>query len=379
MNICEFEKCTGCAACKSICPAECIEMRSDGEGFLRPRIDSTRCLKCGKCRKTCPAVNNIKFRTPTAVYAAWCKNDAIHNSSASGGLATVFANKTVVLGGTVSGARSEFSNNTLRISHVTESTKDGVLAFQGSKYLQSDTSEIFPEIKIVLESGKRVLFCGTPCQVAGLYAFLQHDYENLVTVDIVCHGVPSRELLNRHIREICGGKENPTQISAISFRNGNRICLTLFNAEGQTVYSEGAPSDKYITGFLSGLFYRPCCYRCNYAQKKRCSDITLGDFWGLGKNIPFNERVTNGISLCMVNTPKGADLFESVSDDIEFRIRTLDEAVNGNDQLRNPSREKFCNRRKFFRELKKHGNFGRAVKKSAWLAEFKYAIINLLK
>ncbi len=376
MKLCDFKDCTGCSACANACPLHCITMAENEQGFICPKVDTEKCIDCKKCEKACPSLSPVDLRKPERVYASWCKDEKIHSASASGGLATAFGKRIIENDGVVFGAKAEFKENRVTVYHTSADNFEDALAFQGSKYVQSEIGNCFAEIKDLLTVGKQVLFCGTPCQVAGLISYLGKDYDNLITVDIVCHGVPSQSLLNRHICEIFDGKE--VDLRKISFRENGRFALSLTDSSQNILYNKNAPDDSYITGFLSSLFYRESCYSCNYAKSERVSDITIGDFWGLGKDIPFEHTVKNGISLCMINTKKGAKFWKSVCDDFEFEEREISEAVNGNAQLRNPSREKFCNRNKFFKCIDKM-NFDKSVRRSAPLARLKYKVINLMK
>ena len=190
--------CTGCAACYSICPVRCISMQEDSEGFLYPVVEKDKCTSCKKCETVCPAIVQRNERKPLYVYAAKNLNEEIRRQSSSGGIFTLIAESIIQEGGVVFGAR--FNENWEVVHDYTE-TIEGLAAFRGSKYVQSRIGNTYLSAKDFLLAGRKVLFSGTPCQIAGLKAFLQDDYDNLLTVDLVCHGVPSPLVWKRYLDE----------------------------------------------------------------------------------------------------------------------------------------------------------------------------------
>ena len=196
IKLAEKHICTGCAACYSVCPVQCISMKEDAEGFLFPIIDEEKCTKCSLCEKTCLSIMQGKERKPLNVYAAKNPNEEIRKESSSGGIFTLLAEHVINKGGVVFGAR--FNEDWEVIHDYTETVK-GLAAFRGSKYVQSRIGDMYKTAKDFLEKDRNVLFSGTPCQIAGLKAFLRKDYDNLLTVDLVCHGVPSPLVWKRYL------------------------------------------------------------------------------------------------------------------------------------------------------------------------------------
>lgn len=228
IDIKEKKECCGCNACAQRCPKSCITMREDSEGFLYPEVDKEICIDCGICEKVCPVMYQGNKRKPLAVYAVKHKNNEIRLSSSSGGVFTALAESVIDEGGVVFGAK--FDDNWC-VVHSYSETKEGLAAFRGSKYLQSRIGDSFKKVECFLKANRKVLFSGTPCQIAGLKRFLRKEYDNLLTVDFVCHGVPSpgvwREYLNEETARQCGRKntvlshpivkKQDTKIEYISF------------------------------------------------------------------------------------------------------------------------------------------------------------------
>ena len=201
IELCDRMHCTACEACRSVCPQACISMEEDGEGFLHPVIDRTSCVECGSCRKVCPILQPLPLAAPERVYAAWSRDEAVRTGSSSGGLFYELARQVISEGGVVCGAVREGS----RVYHRCAEDLSGVEAMRGSKYVQSRIGDSWQEVSAHLKAGRRVLFSGTPCQVAGLRAFLGgKDLPGLVTVDLVCHGVPSARLFDVYWKELEG-------------------------------------------------------------------------------------------------------------------------------------------------------------------------------
>lgn len=348
MRICIEEKCTGCNVCMNVCPNNAICIEENELGKTVARIDENKCTKCSACTKTCPVNNQKNYNSPQKCYAAWSKNQEYQVKSASGGISAGFANYIVKNNGVVFGTC--FLNGNL----IFDSAKDAeeITKFQGSKYVQANTGLIYNEVKKQLIAEKKVMFVGTPCQVAALNAYLNKEYKNLLTVDFVCHGVPPMKYLKQHIENIT--KKN---IDEVTFRGEKDFFLTLYG-DGTEIYSKKSQLDSYYTAFLEGIIHRDNCYECEYACKERVSDITIGDFWGLDKkdaNISYNGR----ISVVLLNTQKGIEFFEDVGSNFEFVQRPLEEALNGNGQLNYPStRHKD---REFFENTYKKKGFNRAV------------------
>ncbi|MGM9534773.1 MAG: Coenzyme F420 hydrogenase/dehydrogenase, beta subunit C-terminal domain [Intestinibacter sp.] len=355
MNICDKSKCTACYTCYNICPKNCISFENDEYGIKFPVIDDTKCIECNLCVKTCPANNESNFNKPKNAYATWSLDNEDRKTSTSGGLASVLYNEVISKNGVVYGVCMDenFNLNFERATH-----KNDLYKFKGSKYVQASVNDKFKLVKDDLENNKNVLFIGTPCQIDGLKFYLKKEYSNLYTVDLICHGTPPIGYLKEYIEKIINEKNiNP---SKILFREDNEYAFILCKDSTQNkLYYKSGFCDEYIQGFLNSLFYRECCYSCKYATNQRVSDMTIGDFWGLGLKEPFNHPYTGAISLALVNTSKGQELLYKCKDKLFMEERSVEEAIEGNAQLNYPS-----NRHKnydAFREKYKQYGFVKAA------------------
>ena len=326
-NICPKNECTGCGACAGVCPKDCITITGDEFGYLHPVIDNNICINCGLCHKTCPNNQKVKFTYPQNAFAAWAFDDEERESSTSGGVASVLARKIISDGGIVYGAvgSGAFCVEHQRIDSITNIDK-----FKKSKYVQSYISkDIFKKIKQDLKDGKTVLFTGTPCQTAAAKA-ISNGNEHLICVDIVCHGVPSQQILKDHIRMVVGNITD--RITSFTTRDSKGYFITIYIGNN-TVYRKPFPDDEYLNAFQYGLFNRPSCYNCKFAKPQRQSDLTIGDFWGLGKTKYPHHKV----SVILVNSKRGLDLLEKVNSKLFLDERSVNEAIQGNAQLKAPS------------------------------------------
>lgn len=302
------QNCCGCTACASICPKGCIAMTPDSEGFCYPQIDEANCINCGLCEKVCPLLHKPAQHDVLNVYGAKNSDDSVRFTSSSGGMFTLFAEWVLNNGGTVFGA--ELDEN-LQVHHTAIESTDALPKLRGSKYVQSNMTDIFKQVRSLLNSGKPVLFSGTPCQIAGLKGFLMKDYENLFTVDVVCHGVPSAKVYNKHLQEIAAVVGEAVQ--QVKFRdkaNGWKQGETLFLTEHQRF---GAPKrqETYMRLFLNNVSIRPSCADCAFNNKRSLADITIADYWGVDKQFPeFDDD--KGVTLVLINTTKGQQLFDDV-------------------------------------------------------------------
>lgn len=267
---------------------------------------------------------NLKYRTPIETYAAWRKDDAARMSSSSGGMAAAISEVWLQGGGIVYGAAFV---KPFAFQHIRCTTMNELMRLRGSKYVQSSMKGVMELINKDINAGKKVLFIGTPCQVAGV----KRRFDDAVyTIDIICHGTPKVETLKASLPT----KALQMNFDNIEFRRNGDFMIS-FKKAGQTIWSRPLAHDLYMKGFFKALFYRECCYRCQFAKKQRISDMTLGDFWGLDMT-NINTTMNKGISLVLVNSEKGKHLLEIVKDEVEIAKRTLDEAVAGNNQLRHP-------------------------------------------
>lgn len=365
-QVCKLENCYGCHACYNVCPKDAISMQEDQYGTVIPMIQQGKCVDCGMCQKVCPALNESKFVTPRQVYAAIAKCREDYKKSTSGGVATVFGKVTLENKGVVYGATI---NSQLNIKHIRVDRAKDLELLRGSKYAQSFISDTYKGVKKDLLNGKKVLFIGTPCQVDGLLFFLGKIYENLITINIVCHGTPANRLLKENLQKISSKNK-----CSISFRENAGYVLTV-QEQDKVIYKKIFYEDPFYLGFMRKVFYRNTCYSCKYAQKQRVGDITIGDFWGFDKSRPFVSDTPYGLSVVLINTEAGDRFFQQCSDRLYYQERPLEEAVAGNPQLQHPS-PRHRNYAKFRRDYLKYG-FRKATMKALWLDAMGYRLLFL--
>ena len=375
-QLAKVKDCTGCAACSNACAHGAITMTPiDRLGSLYPQVNNDACVECKLCERVCPALRPVKQRLPQKVFAAWSKDITENKKSTSGGLATIFSKKILQAGGIVYGC----SSIGMDVKHIRIDDIKDVDELRGSKYVQSLIGDVYKRVRKDLLSKTQVLFIGTPCQVAGLLSFLRKPYDNLLTVDLICHGTPSLRLLQEHEEKIAPNKK----ITKVGFRDGGTYSLNLYS-DKDLIYSSNLwkkrYEDAYFNAFIKGYTFRESCYTCRYAHKERCSDITIGDFWGLGKEKPFHSDSPNaGISVALVNTNKGAQFLSANADALNLYERPLDEAVNGNPQLKSPKKKTLA--MKVFRHLYMKSGF--SLKGALYTTDFYllpvYYILNKIK
>lgn len=341
--ICNPDQCTGCFACMNVCAKNAINIIEDDYGRTIPDIDENKCVECNICRKICPVNNPIQLNEPDECYAIWTKNYDDRNCCASGGISTGIARFFIKNQGVVFGAA--FDDN-LNLEMKMAETEDELIQFRGSKYVQCNTEYSYRQVKEQLAHGKEVLYVGTPCQIAGLNAFLQKPQSNLYTIDIICHGTPPL----KYLKEYCEQKFPEHKVSRVTFRGENDFQFCAFEGKN-IIYKKPTYLDSYFHAFLKGVTYRENCYSCKYATGKRCSDLTIGDFWGINSET-LNNHFDGRISLLLQNTNKGKLLFEKVKDEFVFEKRDIEEAIKGNDQLQRPT-TKHKERKRFFKNYKK--------------------------
>lgn len=340
-TICSFDECTACAACMNVCAHNAITTQEDGLGYLYPEIDLSRCVECGLCRMVCPALHPLTLYKPQDVYAAVSRNQWEHLSSSSGGAASVISRYMIKSRGVVYGCSQ---NNYLDIKHVRVDKDADIDALKGSKYVQSEIGLCYRKVKQDLLANKTVLFIGTPCQVAGLKSFLRKEYEQLYTIDLVCHGVAPQRMLCEDVESNSKTERKENGEIYVNFRwktkSGIRFGIQLCQKERDRLNilkSIRFPYNAYITAFMTGLSFRENCHQCVYAGVKRVGDWTIGDFWGVGAYQKTQIVGKEGVSLLMVNTDKGNRLLQEVKDAFILEKRTLSEAVRGNANLKSAS------------------------------------------
>lgn len=320
MNICDYYKCTACYACINACAHHCISMEEDKTGSLHPIIDEEKCIHCNLCIKSCPNNVELEFKYPISCHAAWITDKEKRKICASGGIGTALSEYIINQKGIVFGSR--YDKNMLPIMTYTDSIAE-IEKFKGSRYVQSIVGEeTFKKVRFFLQKNIKVLFIGTPCQIAGLKSFLHKNYENLITVDLICHGVCPTKYFTDEI-SFLKKKYKLKNIADIRFRgnDNNNFNLSIWNEKHKRIFPRNNFIQKicrtdqgqqyYIKSFLLGISLRENCYSCNYAHPQRISDITIGDFIGLGKKIPFNYKAAN-ISSVIINTEKGNELYSQL-------------------------------------------------------------------
>lgn len=325
--------CTGCAACRNACSLGAIELIADSEGFVYPHVDQKKCVGCGKCAKSCPALNDspVSGYFQPDVYAAWNRDTEIRVSSTSGGVFSALAQVIIARGGYVAGA---FYSDDFRICHGVISSMDEIPHLRQSKYAQSWIGDTFQTIKKLLKSEKIVLFCGTPCQSAGLQQFLGKEYENLYCCDFICRGVVSPKVYQKFLQDM--KPDQSVQLQTVHFKNKdfgwNRFSTKLTFGDG-SIYHKNRDEDYYMRGYLRhNLYLRPSCHRCEYKTLPRISDLSLGDFWGIGNYDPSLDN-EQGTSVILVNSNKGRELMDLVQDSLVLHKRCLEEVIAGNSCL----------------------------------------------
>lgn len=357
MELCSHDKCLGCAACANICPRNAIDMTADAHGVLLPRIDGDRCVDCGLCAEVCPVLEPVELHPEGECLAAWSGSAELRKTAASAGIISQLSKLVLDLGGVVFGTRYE--NKQLVFDHI--ESPAGITKFQGSKYVHASVGNAYRQVRDFLKAGRLVLFPGTPCQIAGLRRFLRREYENLLTVDLLCHGVTTNQYLNDYLAQ--RGTET---YDSVLFRGQQGQRLAVFREEKLLRLEEKLLSPFYMA-YVRGLIHRENCYNCPFASTKRCADLTAGDFWGLKRNeirgdlsdIPFP-------SLVLINTEKGRRFLEQAN--IAWELRPLEEAMAGNGQLSRPC-VRHADRDKFLQHYQK-GKFHAALKKSGFYRNF---------
>ena len=350
INIQNKQDCCGCSACLQKCPKQCISLHEDKEGFLYPKVDLSVCIDCGLCERVCPVLNQSDERVPLEIFAAKNPNEQIRKESSSGGIFTMLAESTIDAGGVVFGVKW---NEHFEAVHAYTETKEGLGAFRGSKYVQSQVGETFKQAEQFLKQGRQVLYSGTPCQIAALKLYLRKDYENLLTVDIICHGAPSPGVFRWYLSEELTQEAARQSGKKIQFRSSLPIpsiakadvlaceqgfeiedirfrdkCLgwakfsfvlslkslskvTTAGEKNSVSLSYSLYQHVFLRGFLNDLYLRPSCHDCPSKSGKSKSDITLADYWGIYSIIPTLAD-DKGVSAVVVNSKRGASQIKSL-------------------------------------------------------------------
>ena len=333
LNIDE-KSCYGCTACLNVCPRKAISMKENSEGFLYPSIDKEKCINCGLCTKICPFISKYNKNDNTQeFYAAQASDQDVLMKSSSGGLFYTFSNYVLKKDGYVCGA---VFDDDFTVIHILSNKKTDILRMMGSKYVQSNLNNVFIGVKSKLESGNMVLFTGTPCQVAGLKKYLLKDYDNLITVDLICHGTPSQKIFDEYIKFL--NKDLINYKFRDKEKNGWSFAGSIKYKKDNKILEKNilSTNDSYMNLYLNNLIYRKPCYDCKFASINRVSDITIGDCWNVdGLSNYFNEK--KGVSLLITNTKKGSDFFKNIESDLKIVKISINDIKKENNNLFSPT------------------------------------------
>lgn len=365
INIQHKQDCCGCLSCVQRCPKQCISIYEDEEGFLYPKVDNSICIDCGLCEQVCPVLNQAEERKPIEVYAAKNPNEEIRKESSSGGIFTLLAEQTIDAGGVVFGVKW---NEHFEAVHAYTETKEGLVDFRGSKYVQSQTGDTFKQAEEFLKQGRQVLYSGTPCQIVALKLYLKKEYDNLLTIDIICHGTPSPGVFRWYLSEelqMTAARQNnkktkfsnPSSITSIAkadilakeqgfkikdirFRDKQlgwkkySFVLTLESLSSiqnkEISISSPINENTFLRGFLRDIYLRPSCYACPSKSGKSRSDITLADYWGIQSIMPELDD-DRGVSAVIINSTKGQNALNST--DAELYIASYENICANNPSL----------------------------------------------
>lgn len=353
--ICSRKLCTGCGACLNVCPTSCVSMSEDEFGVSYPNINKEACINCHLCERICP--NNIEqlYHYPIKCYAAWITDNEKRRLCASGGIGTLIAEYVINHGGVVLG--TAYDENFVPKTIFIES-RDEVNVLKGSKYVQSVIERgVLDRLRRYLEGGRLVAYIATPCQIAGILSALQKKYANFITVDLICHGVPPVRYFAEELRFLCK-KYRVVHLTDVRFRGNDKYnyMMTLWDGvelkyKGKANLRGSSNINYYFSGFLRGVSLRENCFACKYARPERISDITIGDFIGLGRHRPFEHAASN-VSSVTVNTSAGIDIWKKIKDSskiLECEERDYGERLAFAPSLTEPCRRDSANRK--FRSL----------------------------
>lgn len=355
------ENCTACGACAFVCPKHCITMREDDLGRMYPVMDDRDCILCKRCQNVCPILSPLDYHEPKKAYAAWSNDEEERRTSASGGIAAEVYKEALQEGYLIAGAKQ---NEDFTVTLDVSDNADAIADFKNSKYVFSSAYTLFPKIKELLKKGEKVAVIGLPCQVAALRKIFR-DHENLLLMEVVCHGTTPHDYLLQHIRTL--EKNSGEKAVKMSFRDPETytytFTFTLYNSGNQRFYAQRTKDgDTYQFGYHRTVTYRENCYHCHFARDKRISDVTLSDYKGLGKKAPCSFNAIK-VSSVLVNTPKGETFIKKLIDDhyIFAEERPVREPIEGDLQLRQPSQKKPA-RFDFERLIvKNHGDFEKTM------------------
>lgn len=341
--------CSGCGACAAACPKKCIKMTADNEGFRYPIIEQAHCVSCKVCEQACPVTSPPRLSKETLAVAAQNQNETIRMESSSGGVFSALAEYVLAKGGLVCAAI--YDENQI-VSHIIIDKPDRIGAMRSAKYAQSKSENCFSRIKKGLQENMYVLFAGTPCQTAGLSQYLGKKYKTLILVDMICHGVPSPKVWEKYLRERQTSDAPQSGFQSINLRNKetgwSRYSYSVkIQYQNGVKYQRPQGQDWFMRGFVQNLYLRPSCSQCSFKGIERCSDLTLGDCWGIWDIAPeFDDN--RGTSLLLIHSETGKQAWDNISSEFRTYSLSIDQAVAQNPSaiycsIPHPKRESFFN------------------------------------
>lgn len=346
IQISEKKDCCGCEGCYNVCPIKCISMEYDEEGFRFPSVDKEKCIKCNLCENVCPIINkstkNVEY---IKGYAAMNTNDTARLKSSSGGVFSLLAQEIIDLGGIVVGV--SMSPDCKVAQHIIVDSKENLELLLGSKYLQSNVGNSYQKIKNELNDEKIVLFSGTPCQVAALHSYLGKEYENLICIDLICHGVPSPGLWRKNVEYI----ENKIKavLKNVNFRCKKEQINSEYGILYQNICYKPMDEDLYFRMFMKEYSLRLSCYDCKFKGISRISDITLGDFWGINDFCPDMDD-GKGVSLVVIQSTKGEELFNRIKHHLKIKKVNIEKVFEKHNEAMIKSSKLPIDREEFWKD-----------------------------
>lgn len=375
MEICSLEKCTGCCSCENKCPKSCIRMEYDQNGFLRPHIEESECIKCLLCVKVCPSNKETELEgKDSKAYKAWSNDLNTRKNSSSGGIFSELAKEVLTQGGIVFGAAF---NEKFKLQHIDINNLSELSKLRGSKYIQSDTSRSYKKVLDYLNKGKLVLYSGTPCQIDGLNHYLNKKYDNLITVDVLCHGAGSTKVFNDSIEYL--SRQYNSIPKYIQFRYKRKsysesdFRITFNNNK---VFSKVLYISPYGYLFAKRLIVRQSCLNCKYSTRVRVSDITLGDYQNSDTRYQSKNEKKNGVSIVLANSIVGEEILNRIRNNIFCESVSFEETVKCCSTLKRENSYNEKNFIKFFEDYNSK-SFLEIIKKdykAPFMVKFQYFI-----
>lgn len=345
--------CCGCGACMNVCPKHCIKMKADHEGYLYPVVIESKCIDCGVCEKVCPVIQ-CKPDQPfeQSAYLVQIKDEKIRRESTAGGAFTAISNYVLERRGVVFGVTYD---EQFYVLHKSATTTSELYKFRNSKYVQSDTGKTFQEVEEYLKDGRMVCYSGTPCQIEGLKRFLKKDYKNLITVDVVCHAVPSPLVWHKYLE--MQWERFGDDISNIMFRDKHYgykySTMTIKGKDGRVLYTYGIDTDPMLRAFFSNICDRPSCYDCRFKKRYRMSDFTIWDCYTVND---FDKSLDDdkGTTRVLIHSEKGKKIFEQVKSNLRTTQVKPDDLIAGVKEMFY-SVESNLKREEFFKDANRMG------------------------